>query len=103
MLKTVKCSHCGADNVLTRDECLVYLGYRKAEHVKDPLKHGQDFFHCEQCGVDLTSDIKALIVPLDCIYMGIVCGYPCGRHIRARRVGDSMCAKQMPLGKLQVS
>jgi len=86
--------------VLTRDECIVYLGYLKADKHKDALKHGEEAPVCKNCGADLTADLKEAIVPLDCLYMGITCGFPCGRNIKERRVGDSQCMKPTPLKAL---
>lgn len=100
-LKAVKCSSCEANNVLTRDECLVYLAYRRADQVKGELKHGDLRPLCESCGADMSQDLSKLVVPMDCMYMELVCGFPCGRHKKTRRVGDPICAKQMPLGRLQ--
>lgn len=98
-LTALQCSSCGHRNVLTRDECVVYLGYKTADKVRGELQHGDSYPACEQCGSSIEEDLKALVVPKNCLYMGVVCGYPCGRHDKERRVGDPLCAKQMPLGK----
>ena len=101
LLKSVKCSQCGFSSALTRDECIVYLGYRRLKDVKDEMKHGDESPHCEKCGADIYNDLVDAVVPQICSYSGITCGYPCGRFSRKRLVGDSLCMKQTPLRNLQ--
>ena len=102
-MKAVKCSQCGFSSALTRDECIVYLGYRTADSVKDELAHGENAPLCEKCGAEISQELTHKVTPLECNYSGIVCGYPCGRHQKKRVVGDSLCMKQTPLRKLKAS
>ena len=100
LYKGVDCSDCGESSVLTREECIVYLGYFRADQVKAELTHGDERPHCEKCGADIFENLVERVVPLDCLFAGIVCGFPCGRYRKERRLGDPTCQKQTPLGKI---
>jgi len=80
----------------------VYLGYRRLKDVKDELRHGDDFPQCEKCGADIFDSLAEKVVPQKCSYSGIICGYPCGRHVKKRILGDALCMKQTPLRNLNV-
>jgi len=88
---------------LTRSECLYSLEYphRKSSEEKRLAEAGVPrAARCTSCGADLSDELKRRVLPMDCLYSGIVCGFPCGRHRRKRRPGDLVCEKQVPLGRI---
>jgi hypothetical protein len=100
-LMSFDCPGCSEKSVLTREECLIYMGHMKQEKHLDMLSHGEDFPACEHCGINLYGKLVSKIQPRECIYRGIVCGYPCGRHNKKRTVGDSTCSLPVPLRRLE--
>lgn len=101
LLVALQCPRCNQTTDFTRDECLYFLGYphRISPAEKRLRESGAPRSpHCRICGADLMTGLKEEVLPMDCRYSGIVCGYPCGKHVKERAVGDLPCEKQVPLG-----
>lgn len=121
--KAVICPGCGKPRLLTRAQCLDYLRrpHRRAADraagesgsgvlaaasgsaAADRALAGEGApggLACEGCGADLLPALERQIEPQPCAYSGIICGYPCGRRLRARGADDAPCATQVPLGRL---
>ncbi len=101
-LKVLVCSVCGKGMLVTRDECLFQL---KRPHRQSKMVEGMfageepGTLVCGNCGADIMDVLQEKVVPLECSYSGIVCGYPCGRRVKVRQEGEPRCATQVPLGK----
>ena len=93
----VVCPSCGEMVDVSRMECIHALGYRDRQSGKAPEGY---IAHCPKCDASLNGQIAEAVKPLDCKRSGIVCGYPCGRHMKEFFPGDLVCARQVPLGKI---
>ena len=91
------CPTCGEMVDVSRMDCIKALGYRDRRSGKAPEGY---VVSCPKCGTDLKQGIANEVKPLDCIRSGIVCGYPCGRHMKEFFPGDLVCERQVPLGKI---
>jgi len=99
----LECPDCEETSDFTRGECLYILGYPHRRTLEDEELAAAGAPRkalCRSCGADLTALLRCEVLPMDCRYSGIVCGFPCGRHRRERREGDLVCEKQVPLGKI---
>ena len=98
----IHCSACGRVTFVSREACLHALGrphrVTKVERAKIEAGEIGDAL-CRHCGADQRSDIDAQIPPQDCVYSGIVCGFPCGRRTRPRRPNDEVCPTQVPMAR----
>jgi len=94
---TVECPSCDERVDVSRTECIHALGYRDRRSGKVSETY---IAHCPECGASLNGAVAASVKPMDCVYSGIVCGYPCGRHTKEPFPGDLPCEKQVPLGKI---
>lgn len=105
-LKAVVCPLCGRATLFTREACLHFLGrpHRVSDYERTQLASGgMGKAICCRCGADLLPVLEKEIVPLECRYSGIMCGYPCGRRTRSRMEGDMPCATQVPHGRCHCS
>ena len=97
LLVAITCPSCGEMVDVERLECIKALGYRDRRSGKAPEGYTVS---CPECDASLNTSIAQHVKPLDCVRSGIVCGYPCGRHMREFFPGDLVCEKQVPLGKI---
>lgn len=94
------CPHCGKGLLIPREQCIDILGRPRSGRKKDAEPVDST---CKWCHEDLTQTLEELIKPEDCLYTGIVCGYPCGQHTQTRHEGERACRQPVPMGKLSYS
>ncbi len=96
-MRAFQCEACGKTSILSREDCLLALGYWKLPSLPDgsPDPSSAQRYACRTCGADLSGTIRFAILPRECLYAGILCGYPCGRHTRKRTETGAPCRKQI--------
>ena len=98
LLKGFVCPTCKKASILTRDDCMYILGYwcEIPDSKLGAIKETQSSrFLCKHCGTNLTETVRKAVVPKECQYSGIKCGWPCGKWNRTRRDDEPVCKKQI--------
>lgn len=99
----VQCPRCGARNTLKREEYLYHfdLPHKKSIMEQKMLEKGLEYsVSCVFCGADLEQVYKDAVEPKECKRMGILCGFPCGRHKEEPNGTNERCNTMVPLGKI---
>ena len=99
----VNCPSCGTKNTLER---VRYLRHFDLPHHQDIVeKKVLEMFPdeplaCTGCGINLEEVFDDAVQPLPCMRSGILCGFPCGRHVEQPDDSKPRCKTMVPLEKL---
>lgn len=100
---TVACPACGMRNSLERVRYLRHFGLPHNPTIveKKVLEMFPDApLACTACGHDLEQAFDDAMEPLPCTRSGILCGFPCGRHVEEPDPSRPRCKTMVPLKKL---